>query len=196
MKERPILMNGAMVRATLDGSKTQTRRIVKGIALEWLQDGFTPEYVALPENGNSPFGYVGDRLWVREAFAETRIHQSAWPATTYVYRECDNRTDYGGPWKPSIHMPRAASRITLGITNVRIERLNDISEDDAKAEGADCLITANCTPQSRALLDMPLMDDTAPYRNGFALLWESINGDGSWTANPWVWVIENNVVKP
>lgn len=80
--------------------------------------------------------------------------------------------------------------ITLKIVSVRVERLQDISEADAKAEGADCLVTDNCTDESRALLDMPLMEDGSPYRNGYALLWESINGPGSWDANPWVWVVE------
>lgn len=80
--------------------------------------------------------------------------------------------------------------ILLEVTGVRVERLQEIIEADAKEEGADCLITENCTDKSRALLDLPLMEDANPYRNGYALLWESINGDGSWDANPWVWVVE------
>lgn len=167
----------------------------------------------LTENGNSPFGYAGDRLWVRETCQAWEYELSGENVVRYVAdgafrpieptqngmeRWIDLRNYRGkkGAIVPSIHMPRWASRILPEITGVRIERLNDISEEDAKAEGADCLITANCTPQSRALLDMPLMDDDTPYRNGFALLWESINGDGSWAANPWVWVINNKVVKP
>lgn len=101
MKERPILFSGAMVRALLAGTKTQTRRAVKGLALEWLQPGmFTPEYVADPDNKLCPYGAPGDRLWVRESWARTRV----FGAEFVVYREGDNRTDYGGPWKPSIHM--------------------------------------------------------------------------------------------
>lgn len=107
-----------------------------------------------------------------------------------VFREDDNRTDYGGPWKPGIHLRRADARITLEITGVRVERLQDISEADAIAEGADCLKTADCTSAERDLLDLPLFDDANPHRNGYALLWDSINGVGAWDANPWVWVIE------
>jgi len=93
-------------------------------------------------------------------------------------------------WKPSIHMPRAVSRILLEIISVRVERLKDISEADAQDEGADALNFDNCGPAERKLFDMPLMEKGTPYRNGFALVWEGINGDGSWAANPWVWVVK------
>lgn len=95
-------------------------------------------------------------------------------------------------WHPSIHMPRAASRITLEITNVRIERLHRISESDSMQEGSECLITKNCTAEDRSFLNLPIMDDLHPYKNGFALQWNSIYGN--WKSNPWVWAIEFKVV--
>lgn len=151
-----------------------------------------------------PYGQTGDRLWVRETWGlhsygdETNWLSASGAAITkdtLALWDLAYRADFGPMqddchWRPSIHMPRWASRILLEVTGVRVERLQDISEADAKAEGADCLITENCTADQRELLAMPLMDDATPYRNGYALLWESINGDGSWDANPWVWVIE------
>jgi hypothetical protein len=168
MKQRPILFQGAMVRALLDGSKTQTRRIVKGAAIDWISTpiGFNPQFVADAENRLCPYGHKGDRLWVRETWRK-------WP-DGYAYRATHKDTELAdavhAPWKPSIHMPRAASRITLEITGVRIEHLQAISEVDALAEGID---QDTCQP-------------VAVYRE----LWESINGHASWDANPHVWVIE------
>jgi hypothetical protein len=192
-KERPILFSGPMVRALLDGSKTQTRRPVKGFALELLKpDNFTHEYVALPENGNSPYGYVGDRLWVRETLAPTRDNNGIivdWhyaadgakrmPGLNPDFNDAMAFAHLARPSAvPSIHMPRWASRITLEVTGVRVERLHDISETDAQAEGIPIdngVGTQFCR---------------ADNRQGFRQLWESINGAESWTANPWVWVVE------
>jgi hypothetical protein len=175
IKERPILFNGEMVRAILEGRKTQTRRVVKGQALDWLESaGFTPEYTSLPENGLCPYGQPGDRLWVRETWARGYVAQGC--AEFFVYPVCDNRTDYSGPWKPSIHMPRAACRILLEVTGVRVERLQDISEADAEAEGVDFL------------RQMPDADETLSAKELYQCLWDSIHN--SWAANPWVWVIE------
>lgn len=179
MSEHPILFSGSMVRALLDGSKTQTRRVVKGVALEWLgPDGFTPEFVASPENHLCPYGQPGDRLWVREAFMhepadycwQASVSIPSRPAST-VYRADFPNSQPGEGWKPSIHMPRKLSRITLEITGVRVERLQDISDTDARAEG------------------MPATVANSP-RVWFASLWQSINGAESWDANPWVWVVE------
>lgn len=225
-----------MVRAILEGRKTQTRRIVKPVGND---EGFViidygnGGWPYRSDDGDStthtvkrggklyhdetphacPYGQPGDRLWVRETWRYTAssLEESRaitedissgiavdWRAT-YIdncmkllgfSREEAEMADDFETWRPSIHMPRWASRILLEVTGVRVERLQDISEADAKAEGADCLITANCSDQSRALLDLPLMEDRTPYRNGYALLWETINGPGSWDANPWVWVIE------
>lgn len=225
MTERPILFQGAMVRAILDGSKTQTRRIVKPappsntVAMgRWQDPGSEPAFWAFLRDGPAepehpfggaelhgepfrcPYGQPDDRLWVRETFYafgrwETRFsekkgrdewhfidmtvecgHQYAYPAdghTTAPHR----RTGGVSPtwWKrPAIHMPRPASRITLEITEVRVERLQDISRGDAMAEG--------CPFPNMAQGDDP--------RRWYAEIWEQINGPGSWAANPWVWVVE------
>lgn len=190
MTEKPILFSAPMVRAILNGSKTQTRRIVKGLALDWL-DGFkfTPEYVASPENHMCPYGDVGGQLWVRETFMDllgTGIEGNTPQSKRYAYAEAtpkgsygdEARKDYCLKWKPSIFMPRAASRIQLEITNVRIELLNDISEKDAQAEGF------NSTTYDGWCIDC------------YNELWESINGTGSWDAKPYVWVIEFKLIKP
>lgn len=178
MKERPILFNGAMVRAILAGTKTQTRRVAHPLC---TTTGWSH---GITDNGSdlyfkSPYGQPGDRLWVREAFAKTRVAQMPGLGEIYVYRDGDNRTDYGGPWKPSIHMPRTACRILLDVVSVRVERLNDISEADAEAEG--------CSGGHSAIPSYPY--NATPCEH-YKWLWESINGDGSWDANPWVWVVE------
>lgn len=195
MRERPILFSGPMVRAILDGKKTQTRRVVKHTALEWLQGSqFTPEYVASPENGLCPYGYAGDRLWVRETWfreihpQEVGLKYEDMPHTwafavaragSFLYR-ADAGSEIaidGRQWRPSIHMPRKACRLVLEITDVRIERLNAISESDCCAEGVGSPITRDCK------------------RPRFQALWESINGAGSWEADPWVWALSFGVVK-
>lgn len=205
MKERPILFSGAMVRSLLNCTKSQTRRPVKGFALELLApDGFTPEYVALPENGNCPYGFAGDRLYVKETFFawgrwETRYSakkgrdewhfvdmtidsgkQYRYPATMGGCSSARQRGDVMPQWwkRPAIFMPRGASRIDLDITGVRVERLNDISEADAEAEGVDFL------------RHVPDADETLTAKELYWCLWDSINGNGSWAANPWVWAVE------
>lgn len=220
LKERPILFSGPMVRAILDGTKTQTRRVVKpqpdsrpGMDCTRLifknrkGEPLLDEALEAPEpvlyRSLCPYGQPGDRLWVRETWR-------VWGGREYEYQRDLSQVMYrstheedGFPltwesytWRPSIFMSRWASRITLEITSVRVERLNSISEADAKAEGADCLVFDNCDAKDREFLDMPLMENGNPYRNGYALLWESINGDGSWDANPYVWVIEFRRIKP
>jgi hypothetical protein len=226
MKERPILFNGDMVRAILDGRKTQTRRIVKGMSLDWLDSAkFTPEYVALPENDMCPYGKVGDRLWVRETCQATQdgmtfgVNYLADNHTRWLCRSRDTdwltMYDYrgaSGATIPSIHMPRWASRIQLEIVSVRVERLNGISESDAKAEGMFFTDYGRNCFHNGSLSDVGDCqggDATHPLRNGwswketassdeclgstkwaFANLWQSINGAESWQANPWVWVVE------
>ena len=163
MKERPILFSAPMVRAILDGSKTQTRRVVKGEVVE----GGVAE--------GCPHGTVGDRLWVRETF---RLSVPAHDGQTgFAIYKSDFSNPPQGLWKPSIYMPRKASRITLEITDVRVERLKDISESDARAEGVQASNTAE-------------MKDGSPcYSLPYRALWETINGTGSWDLNPWVWAI-------
>lgn len=182
MRERPILFSGPMVRAILNGQKTVTRRVVKS---DWIQSDRAPletstgvfhfwcsgEHVC-------PYGLPGDRLWVREAWASIRVVQAP-DQEWVVYREGDNLTDYGGPWKPSIHMRRRDSRILLEIVAVRVERLQDITEQQALAEGvASC--EQDLDPDGNCYTPVEL----------FSILWSSINGTDSWNANPWVWVVE------
>lgn len=187
MKERPILFQGAMVRALLDGSKTQTRRVVKQRDLEWLD---IHQGLREPDNKiRCPYGQPGDRLWVRETWLKTNPWSEGGPHT-YGYRASDEAEFPDAVWKPSIHMPRLASRITLEVTDVRLERLQDITEADAKAEG--------CAPAWLDAYDHTTVHAHAQptYKRGYARLWGEINGDASWDANPWVWVLSFTVAQP
>lgn len=207
MKERPILFSAPMVRAILDGSKTQTRRIMKA---PWDMFDGKPIYRCGPDGGFfkasavPPYGHQGDRLWVREtwrytassldearAITEDIASGSAvdWRATYietcmkelgFTHEEAEMADNFE-TWRPSIHMPRWASRILLEVTGVRVERLQDISEEDAWNEGV----------QDWMGKETPWKDRLAPVSvHAYAALWEQINGAGSWDANPWVWVIE------
>ncbi|CDL45417.1 TPA: hypothetical protein M4206_000874 [Klebsiella pneumoniae] len=206
MKERGMIFNGEMVRAILDGRKTQTRRIMAPQPEQCPRGGhWWPSNVFKTmlhvedemQNGKGgwggivgdacPFGDVGDRIWVREAFASGLSTKS-----TLAYRATHKREDLEDgfydtiKWTPSIHMPRWASRILLEITGVRVERLNAISEEDARAEGiidGGCL---NCGEPEPCGCANPEPDAT----DAFAYLWQSIYGQESWNADPWVWVIE------
>ncbi|EDZ4569897.1 hypothetical protein GVS27_21420 [Salmonella enterica] len=203
MKECGMIFNAEMVNAILSGRKTQTRRVLATdqdavkFCPEWDVNG-KQIFIVLGEKdhtGMNPvitaipchFGQPGDRIWVRETF---RVHSRATDVATLVYRAsvrnswteqthrvpvavC-NKPATPEKWTPSIHMPRWASRITLEITDVRVERLNSISDSDASKEG--CCIA-----------DMESGDCLSDV---FARLWTSIYGDDSWQANPWVWVIE------
>lgn len=186
MTERPILFNDAMVRAILDGRKTQTRRIMKGAVLDWIRlpgGGVSSQFIADAANRLCPFGHPGDRLWVRECWSdaganapELTLYRASYPH--HVPSRYENIPASAEiRWRPSIHMPRWASRITLEITCVRVERLNDISGADAVAEGVRSRLPDNGIAVSE-------------YRD----LWEYINGPGSWEKNPWVWVIEFKIV--
>jgi len=227
--ERPILFSGPMVRAILDGRKTQTRRIVKSSIADFhtmdfmhLENDGSPE-IAWFESGRvqewvkCPYGSVGDRLWVREAWChaaddDDRMKYNAdgnldsscchYRADGYEVRHVDGAETKGGlpksPWVPSIHMPRCASRITLEITGIRVERLNAISEEDALSEGISFkCFDANCNVIRHAVWPKePTLSDRANAKDTFRELWESINGPGSWSANPWVWVIEFKRLHP
>lgn len=151
-----------------------------------------------------PYGQPGDRLWVREAHAivprtayahSEGVQQTLRPDDPYehdaaIYREGWTRSKGGFKWRPSIHMPRWASRITLEITSVRVERLQDISEADAMAEG----IRKQQVGQFYSVAGLGGAGTTA--RAAYALLWNKINGPDSWDANPWVWVVEFRRVTP
>jgi hypothetical protein len=211
MKERPILFSAPMVRAILAGTKTQTRRAVKGWPLEWLQPGmFTPEYVANPGNHACPYGQPGDRLWVRETTHRRPMLNllsgaplaPEYDGGAYSASGEDVLTPEGfdiGWWYsrkacPSIHMPRWASRILLEVTGVRVERLQDISEADAQAEGCPCYV-CGVPMDGRSEKDCHCFHAKAKPSD-FRALWESINGADSWAANPWVWVVSFRRVKP
>lgn len=202
MKERGMIFNAEMVRALLSGRKTQTRRIMKvqpksnqlGLLLitdstkhsdigkyHWAESNATGNHVR-SKLFSCPFGAVGDRIWVRETF------NSFWVTDEEIEEIqediskaadlCDYKADYPDSsqpaegWTPSIHMPRWASRILLEIIDVRVERLRSMSQDDARAEG----VIAASGPMEAGL--------------AFRELWDSIYGEESWKANPWVWVIE------
>lgn len=197
--ERPILMSAPMVRALQAGTKTQTRRIVKLPHMNPLgkwepstfggpNGGRTREGLTVPlqaciwhtRTGDSiacPHGQPGDRLWVRETW-HTVDGEHAFYRADYQHDPIGDR-QHGVTWRPSIHMPRWASRITLEITEVRVQRLQEISADDAYNEGtaewaAETVRNGNKWPN---------------IVRAYHGLWESINGPGSWDANPWVWAI-------
>jgi hypothetical protein len=202
MKERPILFSAPMVRAILDGRKTQTRRVIKKIEkvparyLGWKHNGWAFYKDDFPAGGMAacpfmcPYGVPGDRLWVREtwqgyrktsyeydewASMESPKDRHEWPFEPAYKADGKNFPD---KWLPAIHMPREFSRITLEIKAVRVERLQDISERDCCAEGVGSPVTRDLK------------------RPKFQALWQSINGHQSWDANPWVWVIKFERVKP
>lgn len=200
MKERPILFSGSMVRALLASTKTQTRRLLKlkwGFDVEERDDGTLWPWAQHPDCDDDvwmpcPQGEIGDRLWVRETWAYG-IHAMAAERDEdgpFVYaadgttqgRLCDR-------WTPSIHMPRWASRISLEITALRAERLQDISNADARAEGIECM-AGDPECGYRNYLDQSGKDWSLSPRESFRGLWESINGPASWAKNPWVWVVE------
>lgn len=201
MKERPILFSKSMVRALLAGTKTQTRRICKPAmahSLSHVVEVPDPQERGQVYNGTtfgdeegsiqftSPYGGVRDRLWVRESHwwfkdecdHETGYYPPALTADDVEYRADGESKRHG--WRPSIHMPRWASRILLEITAVRVERLQDISEQDAAAEGVATWAPGALSPESL----------NADPSDQFRWLWCSINGPDSWGANPWVWVVE------
>jgi hypothetical protein len=210
VKEHPVLFSGPMIRAILEGRKTQTRRVIKpqpgalwgkktfAVCREpddyevapgtwmcfqkWDVMGEFTEYDATPI-GKCPYGKPGDRLWVRETWRpqhpydlpgqEKPIYAADW--TPEEFEQIYGKT-WG--WKPSIFMPRWASRITLEVVNVRVERLQAISEEDAMAEGAP------------GIFDGPAFGYAYPHTQGFKALWESINGKKyPWVSNPFVWCI-------
>lgn len=189
MKERGILFSAPMVRAILEGRKTMTRRVVKDQAFDMT--GLSPEIQNSFENAarNSEFwagfvrschhGQPGDQLYVRETFY-------AFLGWKVLYRADDDGFLPDDGWRPSIHMPRWASRITLEITSVRVERLQDISTEDCIAEGVSTTLRGH--------------DAEVDMREQFRKLWNStiigreIERYG-WNANPWVWVVEFKVVQ-
>ncbi len=226
MTDRPILFNGAMVRALLDGSKTQTRRPLKPQPyvpypyydttidhhpVEFERDGglWIPSSGGtsgnLPYRGTPikcPYGVPGDRLWVQEAFALSKSDPDSGADTRYsadwdvpVYR-ADVPSSMTSPsavtsWKPSVHMPRWASRITLEVIGVRVERVASVSEADAESEGIRKGAGGNW-------LDYQAEGCFYSARHSFASLWDSIYSEPGlrWEDSPWVWAVDFKVVRP
>ena len=194
-KSRPIIFSAPMIRALLAGQKTQTRRIVKPQPTTsfWepysCPDGRWNWVMKNTGMGSGDpfrcrFGQPGDLLWVREAFRELEYPTINTKADYRFDAEWRGDVDKY-KWRPSIHMPRWASRLTLRLTDVRIERLQEISEADAQAEGA---------PLELRLLDSVRLGATASHTGGFERLWESIHGPDSWDANPYVWALTFDVI--
>lgn len=220
MKERPILFKGRLVRAILEGRKTVTRRVVKvdderrfigadGHGRTWLMNAMDPD-----ADGNvfgdewsyarCPYGSPGDRLWCKET-----LRRASWgeadDAITYA-ADGEYAWDVTRPaqwvWKrpvlPSIHCPRGLSRLLLEVVSVRVERLHDITEEDAEREGVDPMFLIKLDPDnldSFARLGSFIngrSDPGSTYRTGFQILWDDINGERGygWNENPWVWRVE------
>ncbi|WFA62457.1 hypothetical protein [Klebsiella pneumoniae] len=202
MKERGMIFNAEMVRALLDGRKTQTRRIIKDctvgrdpiskfIKIGKKFIGCYPEDVPELIRECCPYGVPGDRIWVRETWAEAgasapdlKLYRANYPEhVPSIYENVPPAEEIR--WTPSIHMPRTASRILLEITNVRVERLNSMHDVDAMREGIQ-----NLTTCSHSDFGIPGVVNAQHPVRAFQLLWESIYGTDSWHANPWVWVID------
>lgn len=215
MSDRPIIFSGPMVRALLDGRKTQTRRVLKhqsgwrtnlvrvDSSGAWFCDGHHPKHHACEEHAicvRIPYA-PGDRLYVREAHA--LVPSTAYrfsPGVPYavndedgsqacVYREGWERSRPGTGWRPSIHMPRWASRLTLTVTEVRVQRLQEISEADAAAEGIERHIFADWPSPCFPIPGVPVWgagDCMPTARDAYACLWMNLHGPDAWDANPWV----------
>lgn len=231
IKERPILFSGPMVRAILEGRKTQTRRIVKPqpefiepsgrwvwpIPKRAQRSGCSTACISASREwweymppGCCPYGQPGSRLWVRETWGiGTRPHPVHGWVDGFEYRADELFIDFGddipiyphnnfdfskydsGKWKPSIHMPRTASRILLEVTDVRAERLQDISEADAIAEGVESFRPVPGDGPAETLWKNYITGKFTfrTARESFFSLWEFIHGPESWNENPWVWVV-------
>lgn len=216
MKERPILFSGAMVKAILAGYKTQTRRVIKPMV------GRDYKYIPMPTCERirethfagllavCPYGVIGDRLWVRETWRlwdactdeyEGDLHTGKLPTVDdHNRRFWKDRVEYRASssdteptWRPSMFMPRWASRLTLEVVKVRVERVQDISEADAIAEGVRVPEGSKHGP-----LEPNAVMVATTARDVFSALWDSINEkrNYSWDSNPWVWVIDFHKVKP
>jgi hypothetical protein len=200
MKEHPIIFTKPMVQAILAGRKTMTRRIVKGIPHEQIVK-VEQQTDLLWEFDNElhdlkmwtikcPYGKIGDRLWVRETWQHTRCININPEDENYGYvYKSDGQPwdDYiGWTWKPSIHMPRLASRIILEITNIRVEKLQDITKLEAINEGIEIVDTIPVIQYKDYEVANGIFCNP---KNSFNSLWNTIHGKDSWNLNPWVWII-------
>ena len=202
MSEHPIIFNGEMVRAILDGRKTQTRRVVKEpyqSRLEKMLDNgntFVDAAGSGPVDQFCPYGVPGDTLWVREAFWHNDpFHAGELMDVLYCATDEDPRPDLNplNDWikKPSIHMPRWASRISLAVKNVRAERVQEISAHAVELEGVNVV---DNLPHPMSLCREVDVDKMilGCAQSLFKDLWDSINGKRGygWDVNPWVWIVE------
>jgi hypothetical protein len=209
MKERPIIFSASMVRAILAGTMTQTRRVVKPEPAGSVTTIYRP-FANEPNNlhfyadnvgfirwyGGCPYGQPGDRLWVREAWKAHTTFDHLPPREipqSHVWYMADDGYKAESRYRQGMFMPRWASRITLEVTGGRVERLQDISEADAQAEGVTPKWEPGC---SGRLMEALGGFSFRPAASAYAELWEQINGPGSWDANPWVWVVEFKRVTP
>lgn len=222
MKERPILFSTPMVHAILRGRKTQTRRIVKDqpfpeskigefiieFSNQWkkydliqkIKTSRNPIGYEVVKVWKCPYGKVGDILWVRETWAPFFIDNED-DAPSFRYKA---NNDDMPKWKPSIFMPRKACRIRLEITNIRVERLQDISEEDVFSEGIEIDVWDQaivCKDYADDDFFQDWTDDAPKYsktpaRDSYKSLWDKINGKDAWNSNPWVWVIEFKRIEP
>jgi hypothetical protein len=217
MKEHPILFSTPMVQAILDGRKTMTRRVMDfPQSFIWNNDYFKNNYsfskmffdeiknknVAIFSSNAgqftewfpSQYGQVGDRLWVRETWSVTRYLDGHYDQKDTISYRANNDKPYSCGWRPSIFMPRWASRITLEITNIRVERLQEITEEDAINEGIE--IAGKIKSSGEKVYKNYLLENN-PFtqaRYSFQSLWDSINGKKyPWSSNPFVWVVEFKV---
>jgi len=218
--ERPILFSTAMVQAILEGRKTQTRRVVKPQPDEngarymsrppfidwehvyketwkpWHWDTEEGESISRPF---SPYGQPGDLLWVKETWQnvldeELNFSHCCFKASPETYADLVKLNDEEPMWKPSIFLRKADARIWLRITNMRVERLQEISAEDAKAEGVkEYIPITDITNMEK--LDFIVPSPWSAHQFSFLALWCKINGAASWTANPWVWVISFEVIS-
>ncbi len=205
MKEHPILFSTEMVRAILNGHKTQTRRIIKPPCEVWDDGGsirvtrprkFADEYCRL-HPVDCPYGKTGDRLWVRETWLLEK-----YPEDHFVYKaSCPDWDTYPEKWKPSIHMPRSAARIFLEVKRIRVGQLQDISEKDAESEGVifegySSVFGESINSEfwSTGIQDLPF---SRTPKKSFENLWNHINAKNGypWDSNPWVWVIDFEKVQ-
>lgn len=203
MKERPIIMGADSVRSILDGRKTMTRRVVKPSISNWFdleRDGRL-EIMEIENKNNEmvpilslcPYGQIGDRLWVRETWAEAHNWTNDIDAETPLYRACDPKEPIKQvKWKSPIFMPRWASRIFLEITDIRVERVQEITADDCEKEGIEEAIDYMPSDDGdiKVVDGETMVDD---YRD----LWNSLNAKRGypWESNPWVWVISFKVLN-